>query len=71
MVRASVRTALLVGTVLTIINQWGAWRQHGIGLQLLGRVAFNYLVPFLVAAYSRSALSRSLLLERVAAGSGS
>ncbi|MDE3173806.1 MAG: hypothetical protein KGN74_12090 [Gemmatimonadota bacterium] len=65
MLLASVRTSIVVGTILTLINQWGIWRTHTLGLQFVARVGFNYLVPFLVAAYSQAALTRDLVAEGV------
>ncbi|HVA58554.1 MAG TPA: hypothetical protein VNF92_11765 [Gemmatimonadaceae bacterium] len=58
---ASVRTSVIVGTALTAINQWPALIGGGIAAGVLVRVAFNYLVPFLVAYYSRAALARELM----------
>lgn len=47
------KVALVVGTVLCLIN--GTYRDGS-----LARVALNYLVPFVVATYSRLSLLRSL-----------
>lgn len=47
------KVSLLVGTVLCLINQSFA---NGDA----GRVALNYLVPFLVSGYSRLAFAREL-----------
>ncbi|MEN8205635.1 MAG: nitrate/nitrite transporter NrtS [Pseudomonadota bacterium] len=48
--RSSLRIALLVGTVLNLINQSGAWL-HGDDLQV-GHLMLNYFVPYCVASYS-------------------
>ena len=54
LVGASLRTALVVGSVLTLVNQSDAWRRdRWLAPAVLARVAANYLVPFLVALYSR------------------
>ena len=48
--RSSLRIALLVGTVLNLINQSGTWL-HGADLQV-GHLMLNYFVPYCVASYS-------------------
>jgi len=47
---SSLRIAVVVGTVLNLINQGGYWL-HGEGLHV-GHFILNYTVPFFVAAYS-------------------
>jgi hypothetical protein len=57
--RAALRTALVVGTTLTLINHPDILRvplTPGVLLQCL----LNFVVPFLVAGYSRYALLRRL-----------
>ena len=58
----SALTALVVGTVLTLVNQWEAIRSARFDA-LLRPTAFNYAVPFFVSLYSRwrtrSAVARS------------
>lgn len=49
-VRSSLRIALVVGTVVNLINQGSHWFA-GDGL-LLGHLLLNYMVPYCVAAYS-------------------
>lgn len=49
-VRAAWPTALVVGTVLSLANQGAVIAAGDAGLQTWLRVAFNYLVPFLVAS---------------------
>jgi hypothetical protein len=55
----AIRTALVVGTALTLINHPGI-----VGLDpapgLLTPILLNFLVPFLVAGYSRHRLLRRL-----------
>lgn len=47
------KTALFVGTILCVVNDsFGAPEPH--------RIALNYLVPFLVASYSRWSMQRTL-----------
>ena len=48
--RSSLSIALLVGTVLNLINQSGTWL-HGDDLQV-GHLMLNYFVPYCVASYS-------------------
>lgn len=50
--RSAVGTAVVVGTVLNIINQGARWFD-GDGL-LLGHFLLNYAVPYAVATYSAS-----------------
>lgn len=48
--KASVRTALVVGIILNVINQWGAlWGNADFSLP---HFLMNFLVPFLVSSYS-------------------
>jgi hypothetical protein len=55
----AIRTALVVGTALTLINHPGI-----VGLDpapgLLTPILLNFLVPFLVAGYSRYRLLKRL-----------
>lgn len=48
----SLRIALLVGTVLNVINQWQGI-SHGSGINVW-TLCLNYLVPFLVSNFSAS-----------------
>lgn len=52
---SAVRTSLVVGTALTLINHPEVVRV-GFGPDLLLPLLLNYLVPFLVAGYSRHRL---------------
>ena len=58
------RIALVVGTVLNLINQGPRWF-HGDGL-LLGYCLLNYMVPYCVAAYGavRTGLQNLRATER-------
>lgn len=49
-VRSALVTAMVVGTVLNMVNQGARWLD-GDGL-LLGHFLLNYAVPYLVATYS-------------------
>lgn len=52
---AAARTSLVVGTALTLINHPGIlW--DGVRAELLPPLLLNYLVPFLVAGWSRHRL---------------
>lgn len=55
----SFATALIVGTVLTLANQWSAIRQAQWDVSLLGHGALNVAVPFVVSFYSRWSASRT------------
>lgn len=50
---APARTALVVGTVLCIVNETFSQGSPA-------RIAMNYVVPFLVASYSRLSLLRGI-----------
>ncbi len=54
---AALRTSLVVGTTLTLTNHPGLFREEEIANILLP-IVLNFLVPFLVAGYSRWALLR-------------
>ena len=49
-VTGAIRVSLFVGTCLNAINQGSAF-WHGSGIEW-GKVALNYLVPYLVSSYS-------------------
>ena len=65
--RSSLRIALLVGTVLNLINQSGYWL-HGDDLQV-GHLMPNYVVPYCVASYS-AVRTRLQDMEAVAGRAG-
>ncbi len=56
--KKSIKVALMVGTILSLINQTDAILHISFTGEDLVRVAMNYLVPFSVSAYSRMALIR-------------
>jgi hypothetical protein len=47
--RRSLLTALLVGTVLTAINQGNLLLRHGFSQEILLKLALTYCVPFCVS----------------------
>ena len=59
LVRKALATSLLVGTVLTIINQGDALIAGQITATMLWKVPLTYLVPFAVSSYSALAISRA------------
>ncbi len=56
----SLRVALVVGTILTLINQTSAIIHLDFNTEVVIRTVLNYLVPFAVSTYSRMALLREL-----------
>ncbi len=56
---AAVRTSLVVGIALTLINHPQVIRLR-VGLDLVMPLLLNFIVPFLVAGYSRHRLLRRL-----------
>lgn len=59
MLRRSLATCLLVGTVLTAINQGTAILGVGAAGDLLWKVPLTYCVPFLVATWGALSNSRA------------
>ncbi|HVT03122.1 MAG TPA: hypothetical protein VHL58_07050 [Thermoanaerobaculia bacterium] len=62
-VKRALRTALIVGPILALINQTPLlWRlAHGQSIPLLGllRIALTFTVPFLVSLFSATMADRS------------
>ena len=56
--KQSVKVALVVGTILTLINQTSAVIHLDFNTEAVARTVLNYLVPFSVSTYSRMALLR-------------
>jgi len=56
--RRNLLVALVVGSILSLVNQVDLVLRGELTLGLLVKVAFNYLVPFIVASIG-AALSRS------------
>lgn len=56
----AVKVALVVGTILTLINQTSAIIHLDFNTEAVIRTVLNYLVPFSVSTYSRMALLREL-----------
>jgi hypothetical protein len=54
----SLKTAALVGTVLTAINQGNVLLHGAITVAVLARIALTYLVPYLVATSGALAATR-------------
>lgn len=55
-IKKSLKLALMVGTILSAINQGNAMLSLSFGLSDAIRVGLNYLVPLFVASYSRFTL---------------
>jgi len=51
---------LIVGTILSAINQGGVILDHSFTAKDFIRVIMNYLIPLAVATYSRLALIKEL-----------
>jgi len=56
----SVKTALLVGTVLALINHFEAIVNWNLTRVQQAKIAVTYLVPFSVATYAAAAHARRL-----------
>jgi hypothetical protein len=57
-VRRAVRVALLVGTVLFVINQSDVVLRGEVTLLVAAKIGLTYLVPFSVSCYSALAANR-------------
>lgn len=57
-VRKAAQTALVVGTILTLINQSDALLAHHDTLALLWKIPLTYSVPYLVSTYGALSISR-------------
>ncbi|MSQ13948.1 MAG: hypothetical protein EXR47_07460 [Dehalococcoidia bacterium] len=51
LLRRSLLTALVVGTILTAINQSGPIVRGDVPLSLIGRIVLTYCVPFCVTTW--------------------
>lgn len=62
-VRRAVKVALIVGPVLTLINQTPALvtllEGRGIALTTVGRIVLTFVVPFVVSFYSSTMADRA------------
>lgn len=44
--------AVIVGSILSFVNQYDAFSRHEFTLRLVLKLAFNYLIPFTVSIIS-------------------
>jgi len=58
-IKRSVRVALLVGTVLTLLNQGDAMLTGELNIALCWKIPLTYCVPFGVATYGALANNRN------------
>lgn len=56
--RRALKVSLVVGTLLSLINQGPAMMQMSFPLETVARILMNYLIPFSVAMYSQQSLLR-------------
>lgn len=56
----SIKVSLIVGTILTLINQGTGILSNALRLQDCLRIFFNFLIPLLVASYSRLSLLKEM-----------
>lgn len=62
-VESSLKTAILVGTILNLINQWDAlFAETALNW---GKIALTYLVPYLVSTYAGVRASLRVIQENV------
>lgn len=48
----AIKVALVVGTILNLINSYDAIFQKELSLKLISKILLTYTVPFLVSVYS-------------------
>jgi len=58
--KKSLKVSLIVGTILSAINQGGVIWDHTFSTRDLIRIILNYLIPLAVATYARLALIKEL-----------
>ena len=59
MLRRSLLAALVVGSILTALNQGDVLFSSGLGSTLYWKIPLTYAVPFLVATWGALSISRS------------
>ncbi len=59
MLRRSLLASLVVGSILTTLNQGDILFSSGLGGTLYWKIPFTYAVPFLVATWGALNISRS------------
>lgn len=69
MLRRSVATGLVVGTVLVAINQGGALASGHFGASLIWQIPLTYAVPFCVATWGALGSSRVVMRQPISARS--
>ena len=65
-VQRSLTTAIVVGTVLAVINQSGALLADGVTASVGARIGLTYVVPYLVATWGALGASRVTLTTSAA-----
>jgi hypothetical protein len=55
----SLKIALVVGTILCVVNQYDAFLTQQVDRIVIIKMAMNYTVPFIVATYSKYQLRAS------------
>jgi len=56
----SIKVSLVVGTILSLVNQGDAIFNNTLRSQDLLKIVFNFLIPLLVSTYSRMALFKEM-----------
>lgn len=70
-VRRALRTALLVGTVLAVINHGDALLTGQLGSARLARIALTFLVPYAVSTAASVQTKRAFALQQSPSGTSS
>jgi hypothetical protein len=58
--KGSLKIALVVGTILSIVNQYEVIIYGELGLKEVIKIIMNFIVPFSVASYSKFQFKKSL-----------
>ncbi|MCH8327766.1 MAG: nitrate/nitrite transporter NrtS [Candidatus Marinimicrobia bacterium] len=68
--RRALKVSLVVGTLLSLINQSPALMQLSFPPETVARILMNYLVPFSVAIYSQHSLLREQTAQEATSTEG-
>lgn len=60
----SLKVALVVGTLLSVINQTAFCLNPCFDMAAMSRIGLNFLVPFCVSSYARYSFCKDTMLER-------
>ncbi len=65
LLKSSLKVSLIVGTVLSLVNQPSLIFNFSADTTQLIKIFFNYLIPLLVSAYSRFSLLNEISKKEI------